>query len=547
MMKRFCLVALALCATLGAQQSSSAAPPVGAQFQIAGTVVDAVSGAPLSHVTVAIAPVAKRDDMRTVVTAADGQFLFEKLAKGKYTLSAQRHGYISQAFNQHDQFSSSIAVGPDLDSASLVFKLRPESSILGKIIDNYGEPVASAQVRLFQISVPNGRRGDGMQRRLVTNDEGFYRFSHLPPGDYYLAVSTRPWYVEGNHIRTNIESKVLQPVQEDDAALDMAYPVTFFPGVTEFNSARAIPLGASDSFTADIILQPVRAAHVHINTGDLDPSRGLTATITQTVAGDMAMDISPIISISAKNEIELTGFAPGNYKLGLSITNPGEPGQKAVSRFSRLLDASANAEVSVEQSVSAVPVTGSVKLEGGSLPASGALQLREKRTGEGVYARISPQGEFEFSLGVLPGTYDLAVTNLPDLFVRRIAAVEAKVTGQTVSIGSGPVKLTITLTQGTGKVDGVALRDGKPVSGAMIVLVPQDPSSNLSLFRRDQSDSDGSFTLAAVLPGKYTALALENGWAMEWSNPEVLKPFLPGGEAIQIEAKGKYDLKLKVQ
>ncbi|HET6844579.1 MAG TPA: carboxypeptidase-like regulatory domain-containing protein [Candidatus Angelobacter sp.] len=546
MMKRFCLAALALCAMLSAQQPSAAAPPDGAQFKIAGTLIDAVTGAPLSHATLTLAPVMKRDDMRTVVTADGGQFLFENLDKGKYALSAQRRGYISQAFNQHDQYSTSVAVGPDLDSTSLVFKLRPESSILGRIIDNYGEPVANAQVRLFQISVSSGRRGVGMQSRLVTNDEGLYRFSHLPPGDYYLVVSARPWYVEGNQIRTNIQSKVLQPGQEDDPALDMAFPVTFFPGVTEFNSARTIPLGVSGNFPADIILQPVRAAHVRISTRDLDPSRGVTATLTQTV-GEMAMDISPVISFSAKHEIELTGFAPGNYKLGLSITGSSELGQKVLNRFGRLLDASVNADVSLEQSVPGVPVTGSAKLDSGSLPARGSLQLREKHTGEAVYAVISPQGEFEFSQGVLPGTYDIAVINLPDIFVGGIAAVEAKVTGQTVSIGSNPVKLMITLTQSTAKIDGVVLREGKPVSGAMILLVPQDPASNPGLFRRDQSNSDGSFALTSVLPGKYTALALENGWEMEWSNPEVLKPFLPGGEAVQIEAKGKYDLKLKVQ
>jgi protocatechuate 3,4-dioxygenase beta subunit len=547
MMKRFCPVALALCAILSAQQPSPAAPADGAHFKIAGTLVDAVSGAPLSHATLTLAPVMKRDDMRTVVTANGGQFLFEDLAKGKYALTAQRRGYISQAFNQHDQYSTSIVVGPDLDSTSLVFKLRPESSILGRITDDYGDPVANAQVRLFRMGVSGGKQGLSMQGRQVTSDEGLYRFSHLPPGDYYLAVFAHPWYATEPHTQVLPQGTVVRPVQEDDPALDMAYPITFFPGVTELNAARAIPLGVSGSFTADIILQPVRAAHVHINTGDLDPARGLTTTITQTIAGEMAMDISPIVSISAKNEIELTGFAPGNYKLGLSITGASELGQKVLNRFSRLLDPSANAAVSVEQSVPAVSVTGSVKLESGSLSAQGSLQLREKRTGEAVYAQISPQGEFEFKQGVLPGTYDLAVTNLPGIFVRGIAAAGAKTTGQIVSIGSSPAKLTITLTQGAARVDGVARRDGKPVSGAMIVLAPQDPAGNPGLFRRAQSDSDGGFTLDLVLPGKYTALAFENGWEMEWSNPEALQPFLPGGEAVQIEAKGKYNLKLKVQ
>lgn len=546
MIKRFCLAALALCAMLRAQEPSTAAPD-GARFKIAGTLVDAVSGAPLAHATVTIAPVTKRDDTRTVVTAAGGEFLFENLDNGKYALTARRRGYVFQAFNQHDQYSTSIAVGPGLDSTSLMFQLHPESSILGRITDDYGEPVADAQVRLFRMGVSGGRQGLSMQGNQVTSDEGLYRFSHLSQGDYYLAVSARPWYAAEPHTQVRPQETVVRPAPEDDPALDMAYPITLFPGVTEWNAARAISLGASGSFTADIILQPVRAAHVHISTSGLDTSRGLTATLTQTIAGEMAMDISPNITFSAKNEVELTGFAPGNYKLALSAANPREPGQKTLNRFSHLLDISASTEVLLDQSVPGVSVTGSVKLDSGSLPARGSLQLREKRSGEVVYATISLQGEFEFKQGVLPGMYDLAVTYQPDMFVRGIGAVGAKVTGQIVSIVSSPAKLTITLTQSTAKIEGVAQRDGKPVSGAMILLMPQDPVGNPGLFRRAQSDSDGSFTLDLVVPGKYTVLALENGWKMEWSNPEELQPFLAGGEAVQVEAKGKYDLKLKVQ
>ena len=58
----------------------------------------------------------------------------------------------------------------------------------------------------------------------------------------------------------------------------------------------------------------------------------------------------------------------------------------------------------------------------------------------------------------------------------------------------------------------------------MIVLVPQDAANNSPLFRRDQSDSDGSFTLLNVVPGQYTVLALAQGWDLEWGNPAVLHP-----------------------
>src|SRR5258708_3148345 len=85
-----------------------------------------------------------------------------------------------------------------------------------------------------------------------------------------------------------------------------------------------------------------------------------------------------------------------------------------------------------------------------------------------------------------------------------------------------------------------------PSAGAMIVLGPGDPVHNQILFRRDQSDSDGTFTLTAV-PGKYTLLALENGWELEWSNPAMLKPYMALGESVVVEPRGKYEVKIGVQ
>jgi hypothetical protein len=67
------------------------------------------------------------------------------------------------------------------------------------------------------------------------------------------------------------------------------------------------------------------------------------------------------------------------------------------------------------------------------------------------------------------------------------------------------------------------------------------------LFRRDQSDSDGSFNLAGIVPGKYTVVAIENGWDLEWSNPAVLQKYLAGGHAVQIGANANLDVKLNVQ
>jgi len=122
------------------------------------------------------------------------------------------------------------------------------------------------------------------------------------------------------------------------------------------------------------------------------------------------------------------------------------------------------------------------------------------------------------------------------------------VTGRTIEIkGPGPVQLTILTASGLGKVEGTVMRDDKPVAGAMVVLVPEDPVNNRPLFRRLQTDSDGSFTAARVLPGKYTVVAIEDGWTLEWANPAVMSPYIPKGEALDVKPLGKQKLTVKLQ
>jgi hypothetical protein len=161
---------------------------------------------------------------------------------------------------------------------------------------------------------------------------------------------------------------------------------------------------------------------------------------------------------------------------------------------------------------------------------------------------MSGKGEVEFKQGVPPGSYEVSVPGGQNVFIQSMRATGARLNGRTLEIkGDTPVKLTVALAQGMGEITGVALRGDKPVSGAMIVLVPADPANNQVLFRRDQSDSDGSFRLAEVVPGRYTLLAIDDGWELEWANPAVLRKFMAQGEPVVVETKGKYSVKLKVQ
>jgi hypothetical protein len=68
----------------------------------------------------------------------------------------------------------------------------------------------------------------------------------------------------------------------------------------------------------------------------------------------------------------------------------------------------------------------------------------------------------------------------------------------------------------------------------MVVLVPKVPVVNRDLFRRDQSDLDGTFVLPGVIPGMYTIIAIENGWDLDWSQSGVIAAYLKRGRTIEV-------------
>jgi hypothetical protein len=71
----------------------------------------------------------------------------------------------------------------------------------------------------------------------------------------------------------------------------------------------------------------------------------------------------------------------------------------------------------------------------------------------------------------------------------------------------------------------------------MVVLVPKELAATDGLSRRDQSDSDGSFSLRDVVPGQDTVVAIEDGWELDWAEPQVIARYLPGGISVTVSDK----------
>ena len=159
---------------------------------------------------------------------------------------------------------------------------------------------------------------------------------------------------------------------------------------------------------------------------------------------------------------------------------------------------SGDADITASEGPGFATVSGSILSTDGRVPLHASIRLSNPDTGETFRSDINERGQFDFNADeVRPGRYVLALEGANGFFLQRLSATGAKVAGRTIEIANaGNVRISGIASQGAALVLGTALRNDQPRAGAMIVLVPQDPANNAPLFRRDQSDSDGTFTLA---------------------------------------------------
>jgi hypothetical protein len=115
-----------------------------------------------------------------------------------------------------------------------------------------------------------------------------------------------------------------------------------------------------------------------------------------------------------------------------------------------------------------------------------------------------------------------------------VTTSETAVAGNQLTVRDRSLAVVANVSQSLTRVEGFARKDGKGLAGAMIVLVPRLPSAYRALVRRDQSDSDGSFSLRDVPAGQYTVIAIEDGWKLDWTRRDTLARFLPGGVVVTV-------------
>jgi hypothetical protein len=521
-------------------------------FIISGMVVDMVSGEPLPKAEVSIAltagPGVFRDEV-FVESGPDGRFAFSNVKKGKYMLSASKRGYSLQSFEAHDEFSTAIVTGPGLDSEHLLFRMRPSGSVHGHVTDDQNDPVPNATIYLAVVDSRTGQRTMRLARTAQTDDRGEFTIRHLPPAKYFLAVVARPWYAVAQRTPVLPDS-----ANERGASLDVAFPVTYYPGTTDSSAARPLKVQPGERVSADFVLNAVPALRLQASREPEDSatvseqsaptslrrySQPRSFQIRQRLFGTVELPVSVMMDSQPDGTLEATGLAPGQYEV---LSGPQDnPKVKRVDlRSTTSLDSAENTRRTA--------VRGTVAFDQNVPKGRTTVVLYSRTTGNQYFALVDEKNEFKITEPVVPTTYEVIVNSRMNSYLKELSAKGARSSGHNVTIGgSAEAELKVSVSYGTGEVNGIALLSNRPCAAAMIVLIPEDSTNNIALFRRDQSDSDGTFTLPNAVPGRYVVLALGGAWELEWLNADVLRRYMKGGTAVTVEAGSRNSVTVQVQ
>jgi len=525
--------AAVMCVAQAEGPQSSGRP---SQFRVAGKVVNQNGSVPLPQCRVTLRDVKNQKNVRSVLTRDDGRFEFPVPA-GKYNLSGAKRGFITASYDQHEQFSSAIVTGAGVDTENLVLKLSPFAVLSGRVLDETGEPVRHANVFLWKQTHQSGLSRIVRFRGDRSDDLGGYEFAGLDGGTYFLSVSASPWYAV--HPPTAAQDGGTPVLVSVDRTLDVVYPTIYYSDATESDDATPILIRGGARIELDVHMRPVAALHL-VFRHEQKPEEPFFMPILQKRAFDSVEPQQNFggVQMISPGVAEIVA-APGKYAVSLA----NEKGSGQVSEVELSQD---HQEVEAPSAENLGNIEMTVRVPGEVTPPRGIFLILRDSTRTVAVQETGANGEAKFA-NLKAGTYELLVGSPDrDYSVTGITADGQETPGHTLVIAPGvSLSLSLRLVEGSGSIEGFVRRDGKGVAGAMVVLIPKNPESNRDLFRRDQSDLDGSFVLKNVIPGTYTLVAIADGWDLDWSRPAVISKYATHGQRVVVPGQGKAVIQLR--
>ena len=486
---------------------------------ITGRVVSVDTGAPVRRAEVQ-ASIGGGPRPRAVLTDENGRFELRNLPAGRWMLRAAKTGFIPQQFGQRNPFTASEQIVlADRQQFTADFALTRGAAIMGRVYDEFGDPIANARVAALRfVSSANARRLVPAATSGPTDDTGAFRVYGLTAGEYYLAASL------------NSTAAVNGSLVSADGPV--TYAPTYYPGTADIAAAQRLTVRAGEEQSGiGMIVAPVRAVRL---SGTVTGSAGtpINARITlesQGVAEGAGTNKSA--ATAADGTFTIPGVPPGAYVLTATGRSASPTTSAEVASMTITVGGEDVAGLALTATRGAT-ISGTVAADNGTrLEVAGvritAPSMRVGGQGNQPRAQVTAAGAFEMS--GLVGVHSLRFEQLPAGWaIKSVTANGVDVTDTPMEFrGGNDVSVRVVLTNRLTELAGT-IRSGSPLPrGVTGVVFPDDPSkwSAVSRYVRiARAGETGQFTVRGLPPAtNYLALALEYLENGEHLEPEFLQ------------------------
>ena len=331
---------LLLLAQAPTRDAAPAAPRPTGTGAIAGTVVsDEPTPRPVRRASVMLTSGIALP--QSTITDDAGRFAFPGLPAGVYTIVVMKAGFVTAYYKSVRPGRGPgmpIAVAEGQRVTNVAIRLLHGSAISGTVRRAGGQPAVGVSVQASGFDTVNGTRRTLLQNSgsAMTDDRGVYRIFGLAPGDYTVSASGAVMSAFGNGIRQVTPAELrwadqamlpsaATPGPPPDPGPPMTYSTIYYPGTADASGAVIVTLGPNeDRGGIDFPTPLVPTASVTGTVSDADgrPMPGAQVQVLRKQGGgDSIMDHALAMigqsggRTNAEGRFTIAGITPGEYTL----------------------------------------------------------------------------------------------------------------------------------------------------------------------------------------------------------------------------------------
>ena len=477
--------------------------PASAQSaRVEGIAVNGASGEPIAGANIQLCAQPASGKMAvsictTAIADRDGRFAFSNGKPGHFFLSGDSNGYLRNALVQNGNGGSDFDLHAG-ETRSFRLVLWPEGSIIGRIVDENGKPIAAIDVSAIRDDSSLGRRFVahyqywGGPSEVATDRDGEFRIGELKAGRYYLVAFIAAWRKGGGEL------------------LKTGYIPAYYPDAPTLEGASVLCIGAGEQRKIEFRLKP-------------RPTHAVRGRIE--VPSDFKQNFEPLWGLRRDDGAyygqfmdeefdhrsgswEIRDLPSGSYNLEIQtgIYDTDLVGDRSFT----IADANVN-NLALAMAMR-FSVRARVRIPEGfhaSTPYSVLFDLEPDGATEMTEAGqpLAKDGAVVFNR-LQPGHYRLYLFSDDPVYIQsaKLADQDALRDGLSFHGPSNEV-LEITLATARGELDGVVDGDeGSPVARADVKLIAQGQDAPYVL-KSVVADGDGHFVMKGVPPGNYSLVA----------------------------------------